>query len=80
MCGLTMCRLLLLWILALLNVWLLNTNPQPHIHTDHFPFSLRVRDITVLAGSSVWATRRRREKPTVLLGETFQLETAEGGK
>lgn len=26
----------------------------------------------------VWATRRRREKPTVLLGETFQLETEEG--
>lgn len=31
-----------------------------------------------MAGSIVWATRRRREKPTVLLGETFQLETEEG--
>lgn len=49
-----------------------------HTHTDHFPFSLKVRDITVLAGSIVWATRRRREKPTVLLGEAFQLETDEG--
>ncbi len=51
---------------------------SPHTHADHFPFSLKVRDITVLAGSIVWATRRRREKPTVLLGETFQLETDEG--
>jgi len=50
---------------------------QPHTHTYHFPSSLKVRDITVLAGSIVWATRRR-EKTTVLFGKTFQLETKEG--
>jgi len=72
-----MCRLLLLWILVLLYVWLLNTDPQPHTHSHHFPSSLQVRDITVLAGSIVWATRRG-EKPTVPLGETFQLETEKG--
>lgn len=61
-------------------VCLLNTNPRLRTHTE-VPLYRRTGPATFRSrlAKSLRATVGRREKPTVLLGETFQLETDKWG-